>query len=286
VPILLTPFHDDGDIDETSLRNEVDFTIDAGAHGLGIALGSEVYKLTETERDQVTRIVIGQARDRVPVVVNTGAAATHLAVYYSRRARELGASGVMCTPPGPGHAAREVIGYFQAISDAVEIPIVMQDTSAQPIPAPLILAIGEACANASYAKVESAPPAQQVGTAVQVAGHKVHIFGGAGGGQFLPELRRGSIGTMPFPTSTRAFVDVWDLWRAGDIDAARARFEQGILPLLAVGVGSLGGAHIVHKLAMQRQGVITSAHVRGPVEPLDPTTLEELDEAFARLGWG
>ena len=53
VPILVTPFHDDGAIDETSLRNEVDFAIDAGVHGLGIALGSEVYKLTEAERDQV-----------------------------------------------------------------------------------------------------------------------------------------------------------------------------------------------------------------------------------------
>ncbi len=41
----------------------------------------------------------------------------------------------------------------------------------------------------------------QVDKAVREAGDVVEIFGGAGGGQFLPELRRGSIGTMPFPTS-------------------------------------------------------------------------------------
>lgn len=285
VPILLTPFHDDGEIDEASLRNEVDFAIEAGAHGLGIALGSEIYKLTEAERDQVTRVVIEQARDRVPVVVNTGAVATNLAVFYSRRAQALGASGVMCTPPGPGIGAREVIGYFRAISDAIEVPIVMQDTSTQPIPASLIREIAEECAHATYAKVESLPPAQQVHAAVRAAGEKVHIFGGAGGGQLLRELRRGSIGTMPFPTTTRAFVDVWNQWQVGELAAAKATFASGVAPLLEIGVSGIGGAHIVHKLALQRQGVIASAHVRGPVEPLDAITLDELDETFAQLGW-
>ncbi len=102
VPILLTPFDEDGELDEASLRNEVDFAIDAGVHGLGIALGSEVFTFTEAERDRVTSIVVEQTRDRVPVVVNTGAISTNLAVHYSRRAYELGAAGLMCTPPGAG----------------------------------------------------------------------------------------------------------------------------------------------------------------------------------------
>ena len=45
VPILLTPFTTTESIDEASLRNEVDWTIDGGAHGLGIALGSEVFNV-------------------------------------------------------------------------------------------------------------------------------------------------------------------------------------------------------------------------------------------------
>lgn len=286
VPILLTPFHEDGDIDESSLRNEVDFAIDAGVHGLGIALGSEIFKLTEAERDQVTGIVIDHTRDRVPVVVNTGAAAaTDLAVFYSRRAEELGASGVMCTPPGPGFSSDEVVSYFKAISDAIGVPIVIQDTNATPVPASLILAIADACAHASYAKVESAPPALQVHKAVQAVGDQVRIFGGAGGGQFLQELRRGSIGTMPFPSSARAFVEVWDRWKAGDQEGAQSVFDQRIRPLLNISIGTLGAAHVVHKLALQRQGVIRSAYVRPPSDDLDPITRDELDDAFSRLGW-
>lgn len=52
-PILLTPFDDDGRIDEESLRSEVDFNLAAGVHGLG----SEFLTLTEEERQRVTRVV-------------------------------------------------------------------------------------------------------------------------------------------------------------------------------------------------------------------------------------
>ena len=86
VPILVTPFDERGRVDAESLRHLVDFTVGAGVHGLGIALGSEVFKLTEAERGQVIAAVIDQARGRVPVVVNTGALATDLAVWYSQQA--------------------------------------------------------------------------------------------------------------------------------------------------------------------------------------------------------
>ena len=285
VPILLTPFDDDGAIDEASLRNEVEWTIEAGVHGLGIALGSEVYKLTEAERDRVTAIVVDQARGRLPVVVNTGAAATDLAIHYSRRAEALGAAGLMCSPPGAGFSGSEMLAYFAGISAAVGIPIVLQDTAATPVGAALIREIGETCERVRYAKVESVPPAIQVGRAVAAVGDTMRVFGGAGGGQFIEELRRGSIGTMPFPSTARAFVTVWDHWHAGDIDGAWATFDAEIAPLLRISIGSLGAAHRIHKEVLRRQGVIRSAFVRSPADPLDAITAAELAEVCDRFGW-
>ncbi|MGN6484682.1 MAG: dihydrodipicolinate synthase family protein [Thermomicrobiales bacterium] len=285
VPILVTPFDDEGAIDEASLRNEVDYAIDAGVHGLGIALGSEVYKLTEAERDRVTAIVVDQAKDRLPVVVNTGAAATDLAIHYSRRAEALGAAGLMCSPPGSGFSGPEIREYFAGISGAVGIPIVLQDTAATPVGAALIREIGETCERVRYAKVESVPPAVLVGRAVAAVGETMHVFGGAGGGQFIEELRRGSIGTMPFPSTARAFVTVWDRWHAGDVDGAWAVFDAEIAPLLRISIGSLGGAHHIHKEALRRQGVIRTAFVRSPADPLDAITAAELAEVCDCFGW-
>src|SRR6266567_3281309 len=109
-PILVTPFDEREDIDEESLRRLVDFNIDAGVHGLGIALGSEILKLTEPERQHVISVVVDQTRGRVPVVVNTGAQANRTAALYSRQAEDLGASAVMCLPPSPV-SATEVLSY-------------------------------------------------------------------------------------------------------------------------------------------------------------------------------
>ena len=45
VPILITPFDSKGLIDSASLQSLIDFNINAGVHGLGVANGSEIFKL-------------------------------------------------------------------------------------------------------------------------------------------------------------------------------------------------------------------------------------------------
>ena len=115
-PILATPFDGDDRIDVEDLRREVDFVIENGAHGVGIAFASEVVKLSEAERDVTTRTVVEQAAGRVPIVVNTGAPSTAVTVQYSKRAEELGVDASMVTPP-VGVSAEVVKEYYQRVSD-------------------------------------------------------------------------------------------------------------------------------------------------------------------------
>src|SRR5437773_844404 len=98
-PILVMPFDERLRVDEESLRRLVEFNLEAGVHGIGVAIGSEIFRLSEAERRQVTRIVVEQTRGRVPVVLNTGAQGTELAVQYSRAAEEDGADALMIMPP-------------------------------------------------------------------------------------------------------------------------------------------------------------------------------------------
>lgn len=282
-PILATPFDADERIDEDSLRNEVDFVIEAGVHGVGVALGSEILKLTEPERVQVIRIVVDQVRGRVPVVVNTGAQASFTAAAYSREAQDLGAAAVMCMPPAPLSAA-EARAYFKAISDAVGVPIFIQDTQTAPVPAPLMRQIADDSEHVGYAKVESPPQPAQVRAAVEASG--LIVFGGAGGTFFVDELRRGSVGTMPWPSQPHTFVKIWELWQAGDERGARDLHEREVVPLALLGIGGLRLGHTIHKELLRRRGVIRSAVVRAPADPLDDATSRELDELCDRLGIG
>jgi dihydrodipicolinate synthase/N-acetylneuraminate lyase len=282
-PILVTPFDAQERIDEDSLRSEVDFVIGAGVHGIGLALGSEILKLTEPERTRLIQVVVDQVRSRVPVVVNTGAQASLTAAVYSRQAADLGAAAVMCLPPSLA-SATETRAYFRAISDAVGVPIVIQDTQTTPVPAGQIRQIAEESERVRYAKVESPPQPLQVQQAVRQAGERVTIFGGAGGTYLIEELRRGAVGSMPWPTQPEAFVGIWDAWQAGDLNTAREIHDREIVPLARLATTGIRLGHTIHKEILRRRGIIRRADVRAPSDPLDDLTARELDEVCDRLG--
>jgi dihydrodipicolinate synthase/N-acetylneuraminate lyase len=283
VPILVTPFDEREHIDEDSLRREVDFLIDAGVHGLGIALASEIQRLTDGERETLIRIVVDQVHQRTPVVVNTGAQASFTAALYSCQAEDLGADAVMCLPPNQA-SGTEVRAYFKAISDAVKVPIFIQDQQTAPVSAGLIRDIAELAPMVRYAKVESPPQALNVQRAVELAGDRVQIFGGAGGTFLVEELRRGSVGSMPWPSQPHAFVQIWNAWQVGDVHLAREIHTREIVPFARLATTGLRLDHTIHKELLRRRGVIRRADVRAPSDPLDEVTARELDQLCDELG--
>src|SRR5580704_1619820 len=97
---MCTPFLDGDEIDERSLRNQIDFAIDHGAAAVaGPGYGSEFYKLTDGERCRFAEILVDQTRKRVPVIVATSKDSTHATIELSRFAERIGADCVMVTPP-------------------------------------------------------------------------------------------------------------------------------------------------------------------------------------------
>ncbi len=283
-PILITPFAENGRIDEASLRQLVDFNLAAGVHGLGVALGSEIFKLSEAERDHVTRIVVDQVGGRVPVVINTGANGTDLAVLYSRAAEQNGADALMILPPAfIPPSTPELLEYYGAISAAVQIPIFLQDTPAATIGAGLARQLAEECEWVRYIKVESIPITAKVADMVAKAGDQLVVFGGAGGGYFIEEMRRGSVGTMPFCSQPEAFVEVWNLCQAGDEHTARTVFDRTIAPINRIAAQSMGLFYHVHKELLRHRGIIRTAKVRSPAPPVDALTQRELQQMLDEL---
>lgn len=276
-PILVTPFHPDGSIDRDSLQSLIDFNLAAGVHGLGVALGSEIFKLSEAERDLVTETVVDRVRGRVPVVINTGAAGTDLAVQYSRRAQELGADALMILPPSFMPASTgEIVDYFRTIAAAVDLPIFLQDTPASPISPALALQLAAESPRLAHVKVETPPVTATVAAMVQQAAGRLTVFGGAGGGYFIEELRRGSVGTMPFCSQPESFVRIWDLFHAGDEAAAMAEFMRYVVPISRFSGQAAGLFYYVHKELLRHRGVLASAHVRSPAPAVDPQLQQEL----------
>src|SRR5437879_3581036 len=130
--------------------------------------------------------------------MHTGAAATDLAILYSRRAEELGADAVMLLPPPPATTTTsETLAYFDQVAASTRLPIFLQDVATSPVGPALAAQVAASRIHPWYLKVETPPTPPRVAEAVNVCGDRLTVFGGAGGNFFVEELRRGSRGTMP-----------------------------------------------------------------------------------------
>ena len=124
---MITPFKADGSVDEKALRRFVDFQIDGGVDML-LPCGTtgEGATLDADETDRVVQIVIEQSRRRAPVIVGAGSNSTVKAVQATKRAKKLGADGVLSV--GPYYNKPTQQGYyehFKAIAEADDIPVVV-----------------------------------------------------------------------------------------------------------------------------------------------------------------
>jgi 4-hydroxy-tetrahydrodipicolinate synthase len=82
---LVTPFKDNGSIDEPALRKLVDFQIENGISGL-VPMGTtgESPTVSHIENIQVIKIVVEQSKGKVPVIAGTGSNCTDEAIDLSK----------------------------------------------------------------------------------------------------------------------------------------------------------------------------------------------------------
>jgi 4-hydroxy-tetrahydrodipicolinate synthase len=126
-PYLVSPIDASGRIKTDVLGRLSDNLINAGVHGL-TPLGStgEFAYLDRDQRAAVVQATIESAGKRVPVVAGVAATATADAVEQAKRYQSLGADGILAILEAyfPVKDA-QIEGYFRAIADAVDIPVVL-----------------------------------------------------------------------------------------------------------------------------------------------------------------
>jgi 4-hydroxy-tetrahydrodipicolinate synthase len=279
IPILATPFLEDGSIDLDSQTRLADDLLAQGAHGLGVfGNAGEGYALLASEKRQLLEALVRHVDGRSPLVVGVGATGTLAAVEDCRVFEDLGASALMVLPPyylkpdGDG-----LIAFYQAISDAVKIPIMVQDApllSGVAMPAGLLARLARDVERVVYAKVEAPPTSPKITSTAAAAGEDLILFGGLNGQFMIEEIQRGARGVMPAADMTNLFVAIWDALEAGDSDMAWQVFTRA-LPLIRYELQpGLGVSAAKHNLVCR--GVIKTATVREPTKSLDAAGLGEL----------
>ena len=278
-PILNTTFDDEGRLDIPSQLNLIDHLLEQGAHGLGLfGNASEGYALKGSERIELMKQISRHVDGRVPLVASSGHTGTDAAVELSKEMQDLGADALMVLPPyflktdGDG-----LMYYFDAISRAVSIPIMVQDAPLMTqvaMPPVLLARMARDIENASYAKVEAPPTAPKTTAVLEAARGSLIVFGGLNCQFMIEEIGRGARGMMPGSDMIEELVGVWNALERGDVSGAWQIFTQ-ILPLLRFELQPGMGVSAMKNNLVAR-GVIRSAAVRHPTVSLDARSLDEL----------
>ena len=125
---LVTPFDAAGNVDEAAFRLNVEQCISTvGVAGL-VPCGctGEFWAQTNEERKRVIKACVETAAGRVPVVAGTGAIRTADVIELSDSARQAGCDGVMIVAPFfVKPSADDIVAHYQAVSDAVDVPIML-----------------------------------------------------------------------------------------------------------------------------------------------------------------
>ncbi len=124
---IVTPFTEDGKLDEQALRNLVDFQIRGNIDGI-VPCGTtgESPTLEHEEHKRVVEIVIDAANGKIPVIAGAGSNSTKHAVELTKLAAELGADGTLHVCPYYNKPMQEgLFRHFSEIAKAADIPVVV-----------------------------------------------------------------------------------------------------------------------------------------------------------------
>ncbi len=287
-PVVPTPFTESGELDLKSQKRCVDFMIDAGSDGLCILANfSEQFLLADDEREVLTRTILEHVAGRVPVIVTTTHFSTQVCIERSRRAQEQGASMLMVMPPYHGATFRvgepQIHAFYARLSDAVDIPIMIQDAPAAGTPlSPAFLArMAREIEHVAYFKIETAGAAAKLRELIRLGGDAIEgPWDGEEAITLLPDLEAGATGAMTgggFPDGIRPILDAY---REGRRDDAIAGYERW-LPLINLENRQCGP--LAAKSLMKEGGVIACEAPRHPFPPLHPESRALLIETTRRL---
>ena len=281
---LVTPFAEDGSLNEEKLRELVRFHIDAGADGLvPCATTSENPTYTWQEHFRIIEIVVEEAAGKLKVVAGCGTNSTTKSIENIKKAKELGADGAMVVTPYYNKPTQEgLYAHFMKLADDGRLPLMLYNvpgrtglnmkpaTVARLSQHDLIVAVKEASGSV-----------EQMAEIIMLCGGKINLLSGDDSITF-PILAIGGTGVVSVvgnivPKDVRAMISAYE---KGDLDKARD-LHYKLLPLNQSMFIETNPMPVKEAMNMLGMGV---GNVRLPLVRMLPENLVKLASSLTDYG--
>ena len=157
---IITPFKDNGKVDEEAFKKLIDFQIENKIDGI-VPCGTtgESPTLSHEEHEKVIEICIRHVNGRVPVIAGAGSNSTAEAISLTKHAKEIGADAVLQVNPYYNKPTQKGLYlHFKAIADAVDIPVIVYNIkgrTAVNVETPTLVRLMNDCENIAAVKEAS-----------------------------------------------------------------------------------------------------------------------------------
>jgi 4-hydroxy-tetrahydrodipicolinate synthase len=278
---LSTPFKD-GEIDETTYRNFIEWQIEQGINGL-VPCGTtgEAATMTHEEQGRVIRICVEQVNGRLPVIAGAGSNSTKEAIELTKMAKAAGANAALLITPYYNKPTPEgLIAHFKAIAAEASMPFVIYNvpgrTGLNLLPADLKRIVDQV--PEAIAVKEATGNLTQVAQIREYCGEKFQLLSGDDF-TVLPLLAAGGIGVisvvsniMPKTMSSmcKAFMDR-ELDTALNLSLEMAPVNRAMF---------MESNPIPVKTALQMMDIFPTAEFRLPIVPLLPENRPKLEQVL------
>lgn len=230
---LITPFRN-GELDEKTLQNLVEWHIEQGTHGI-VAVGTtgESPTLSHDEHKHVVDLVIEAAAGRVPVIAGTGSNSTAEAIDFTDHAKKAGADAALIVTPYYNKPTQPgLFAHYKAINDAVDLPIIIYNIPGRSV---IDMSVDTMAALAKLPNIvgvkdSSADLVRPILTD-QACGHDFCQLTGEDGSTlaFLAHGGRGAI-SVTANVAPKLCADMYEAWQRGDAREALA-IHRHLMPL-------------------------------------------------------
>lgn len=281
---IVTPFKD-GQVDEASLRQLIEFQIAGGTRGI-VPCGTtgESATLSFQEHERVIEITVEQVNKRVPVIAGTGSNNTEEAIRLTQHARNAGADGALMISPYYNKPTQEgLYRHFKVVAEKVDIPIILYN-----IPGRTAVNM-EPATIARLAKIDNIVGIKEASGSMKQITDIIALcddsFVVVSGEDYLtyPLLCVGGKGVISVTSNIapRDMADLCNLTLEGKFSEAQKLYYR-LLPLCHALFYETNPAPVKAALFMMKK--IASEEVRLPLAPMSETNRERLRSDLQAYG--
>ena len=283
---LVTPFTNDGAIDEKCLRDLIEYQIAGGVHVL-VPCGTtgESVTMSDEENKLVISTTVELARGRAKVIAGTGSNSTAVTIARSQAAGSLGVDGVLTVAPYYNKPTQEgLYAHFRAIAESVgDLPVVIYNVpgrTSSNISAETTLRLARDVENIVAVK-EASGNLSQIMEILRSRPENFRVISGDDA-LTLAMIALGAEGLISVASNEtpELMSRLNDLALAGNWDEARA-LHYRLLPLMEANFIESSPGPV--KAAMALMGLLEE-NLRLPLVPVQEKTRARLREVLSEAG--